>query len=65
MKLLSYMMSGFINWYWHLIFDRPISLAGQRSPRMPKVPNSIPTYAVSMQLGFMLKMEGLCALPCP
>ena len=31
----------------------------------PKVPGSIPDLAVSMQFGFMLKMEFPSALTCP
>ena len=47
------------------VFEQRIGLAGQRSFGTPKVPGSIPDLAVSMQLGFMLKMEVLCALTCP
>ena len=36
--------------------EQGIGLAGQRSPRTPKVPGSIPDLAVSMQFEFMLKM---------
>ena len=47
------------------VIERRIGLTGQRSPRTPKVPDSIPDLAVSMQFGFMLKMEVPCALTCP
>ena len=49
----------------HVNKEQRISLAGQPSPRTPKVLGSIPDLAVSLQFGFMFKMEVPCSLTCP